>query len=113
MEKPVAGAQGHANNCDDHLCLWLLITMRTHKWPRFLFPSGKKEKCLRRTKGGKKKKERKKKTQQQLSGVAFLMKPFFPTVLPPKWEESRGKQEGGILYSDDSKEDFHSCDDGM
>lgn len=73
----------------------------------------KERKCLRRTKGGKKKKERKKKTQHQLSGVAFLMKPFFPTVLPPKWEESRGRQEGGILYSDDSKEDFHSCDDGM
>lgn len=91
------------------------------KLPRFLFPS---EMCLKRRKAGGGDRKRKEKRRSNILNYLVLLSLwsfflvflgfFFPMVLPcEKWEGSEERQEGGILYSNDSKENFHSCDAGM
>lgn len=101
------------------ICVWLPEAMLMPKLPRFLFPS---EMCLKRRRAGGGDRKRKEKRRSNILNYLVLLSLwsfffwffFFPMVLPcEKWEESEKRQEGGILYSNDSKENFHSCDAGM
>ena len=87
------------------------------KWPRFLFPS---EMCLKRSKRVGEIEKGKEKEDPTSSTICYC----FPyevvgvflfvclMVLPPKWEESERRQVRGILFSNDSKENFPSRDAG-
>lgn len=98
--------------------LWLLEVVLMPKWPRFLFPS---EMCLKRSKRVGEIEKGKEKEDPTPSSIWYC----FPyevfgvfclfvclTVLSPKWEESERRQERGILFSNDSKENFPSRDAG-
>ena len=74
--------------------------------------------CLKRRKKEEVEIEKEKKKEDLTSLTIWCCFPdevvfFPPMVLPPKREESKMRQDRGIVYSDVSRENIHCCDAGM